>query len=288
MVFVIDQTSTALSMPGYASALLSVTELGIIPSARKKDRSRLVGARGRSELLQPGEGANSTSVLPLSRSALKTGGGDSLFEDSFRSSINSILFALDEGTEHRVIAVSSPGPSEGKTTITANLGNVLAEIGNRVLLIDADLRKPSLHKLFRIENTTGLAELLSGEEPITKESVAGIVNSPAGSQLDVLTAGTADTAAFDLFHSKRVAELIEVVRKEYNLILIDTAPLLMVPESRILGRLADWSILILRAGRTTGDAALAARQQMADDRIPLLGTILNDCKRRRTSSGYWY
>jgi Mrp family chromosome partitioning ATPase len=155
-------------------------------------------------------------------------------------------------------------------------------------LIDADLRKPTLHTMFGIENGDGLADLLSSEEPISIESVQALVRRPANSSLDVLTAGEPGAVAFDLFQSKRIAELIEAVRKDYNLILIDTAPLLLIPESRTLGRLADWSILVLRAGRTTEEAAIAARQQMVDDGIPLLGTILNDCKRLRSAYGYSY
>lgn len=294
VIFVLDQSSNTLSAPGYAPALLSVMELGIIPSASKSDRSRLAGPRGRP-LVSRSEQENPRALAlglpgPPQRRVpkVKEEAVSSFFDDSFRSSINSILFALDEGSEHRVIAVSSPGAGEGKTTITANLGSVLAEIGNRVLLIDADLRKPSLHTMFGIENGVGLAEVLSGNEPISRDSVQSLVRRPQNSNLDVLTAGTPGSVAFDLFQSKRIAELIELARQDYKLILIDTAPLLLIPESRTLGRLVDWSILVLRAGKTTEDAAVAARQQMVDDGIPLLGTILNDCKRLRSVYGYSY
>lgn len=294
VIFVIDQSSSTVSLPGYAPALLSVMELGIIPSAAKSDRSRLAGPQGRragskSEHESSGAITLGLQPQPVGRTLnTKAENASSHFDDSFRSSINSILFALDEGSEHRVIAVSSPGAGEGKTTITANLGSVLSEIGNRVLLIDADLRKPTLHTMFGIDNGLGLADLLSSQDPITLDRVQALVHRPGNTNLDVLTAGRPGSAAFDLFQSKRIIELIEAVREDYKLILIDTAPLLLIPESRTLGRLADWSILVLRAGRTTEDAAVAARQQMADDGIPLLGTILNDCKRLRSAYGYSY
>jgi capsular exopolysaccharide synthesis family protein len=294
VIFVLDQTSSTLRSPGFAPALLSVMELGIIPSASKSDRSRLAGSQA-SRVFSKARPENSGAItLDLQRQSERRAIREreaptsSTFDDSFRSSINSILFALDEGSEHRVIAVSSPGSGDGKTTIAANLGSILSDIGNRVLLIDADLRKPTLHTMFGIENGDGLSNLLSSEEPISLESVQALVRRPANSSLDVLTAGEPGAVAFDLFQSKRIAELIEAVRKDYNLILIDTAPLLLIPESRTLGRLADWSILVLRAGRTTEEAAIAARQQMVDDGIPLLGTILNDCKRLRSAYGYSY
>jgi Mrp family chromosome partitioning ATPase len=128
-------------------------------------------------------------------------------------------------------------------------------------------------------------QLLNGTEPITKERMAAVVKRGAD-LLSVLTSGAPDSTGADLFRTKRIAELVEVARQEYDLILIDTAPLLSAPETRILARLADWSILVLRAGRTTADAAIAARQQMADDRIALLGTILNDYKRYGSAYGY--
>jgi capsular exopolysaccharide synthesis family protein len=294
VIFVLDQTSNTLRSPGYAPALLSVMELGIIPSATKSDRGRLAGSQRRRTFAKANTENSSAITLglqrPPERRAIKEreASVSSPFDDSFRSSINSILFALDEGSEPRVIAVSSPGAGDGKTTIAANLGSILSEIGNRVLLIDADLRKPTLHTMFGIENGDGLSNLLSGDEPMSLESVQALVRRPENSNLDVLTAGTPGAASFDLFQTKRIAELIEAVRKDYKLILIDTAPLLLIPESRTLARLADWSILVLRAGRTTEEAAIAARQQMADDGIPLLGTILNDCKRLRSAYGYSY
>jgi capsular exopolysaccharide synthesis family protein len=290
VIFVLDQTSNTLRLPGYAPALLSVMELGIIPSARKSDRSRLAGSQARRVFSKAKPENPGAISLGLQRQPERRAINEvsSPFDDSFRSSINSILFALDEGSEHRVIAVSSPGAGDGKTTIAANLGSILSEIGNRVLLIDADLRKPALHTMFGIENGDGLSDLLSSAEPVSSESVQALVRRPENSNLDVLTAGTPGAAAFDLFQSNRIAELIEAVRKDYKLILIDTAPLLLIPESRTLGRLADWSILVLRAGRTTEEAAIAARQQMVDDGIPLLGTILNDCNRLRGVYGYSY
>lgn len=294
VVFIMDQTSNTVSLPGYAPSLLSVRELGIIPSAGKDERNRLADWGGRASFSTSANSSGTSIAQGLQPPAVpvaiegRYGGGSSSFEDSFRSSINSILFALHEGSEHRVIAVSSPGPGEGKTTITANLGSVLADIGNRVLLIDADLRKPALHGMFGIENRKGLADLLAGQQPISGDSVRELVHHPTSANLDVLTAGLPNSAAFGLFQTKRIVELINAVRKDYSLILIDTAPLLMIPESRTLARLADWSILVLRANRTTDDAAIAAREQMVNDGIPLLGTILNDCKRLRSSYGYSY
>ena len=86
---------------------------------------------------------------------------------------------------------------------------------------------------------------------------------------------------------RRAGELVEALRPDFDLILVDTPPLLLVPESRIIARMTDWCILVLRAGKTTMNAALGAQQRMAEDGIPLLGTILNDCNPRQPSYGYY-
>ena len=299
VVFVLDQTNNTVKSPGYAPLLLNVPELGIIPPIRKSSRSHLkltygpraatAGDAAVSHLGSPAL-SKSMSVLTLrlraAQSAMAMKELSSVWDSSFQSVINSILFALDEGKDQRLIAVSSPGPGEGKTTITANLGLVLSEIGHRVLLIDADLRRPSLHKALGIENEAGLADILSDSAPITSEGIQTYVRRASTGHLDVLTAGEPAIRPFSLLHSRRTSELIEAVRKEYDLILIDTPPLLLVPESRILGRVTDWSILVFRSGKTTVDAALGAQQRMAEDGIPLLGTILNDCHPRHSSYGY--
>jgi len=259
MVFVLDQTSTTFRMPGYAGAFLNVAELGVIPASREVRRMTQS-----LEAPQPYRG---------------------VFPDSFRTAINSILFATEDRTGTRMFAISSPGPGEGKTTVTANLGMVLAEIGHRVLVVDADLRQPALHKALGMENTNGLTDLLSGE--ITADAIRRSVKTiPGFTGLDMLTAGEQTIDSFALLHSRRTVELLDGLRGMYDVVLVDTAPLLLVPETRTLARLTDWCILVLRAGQTTEEAAFAARQGLMTDGIPLLGTILNDCKRWRRSYGY--
>jgi succinoglycan biosynthesis transport protein ExoP len=262
IVFVLDQANDTIKAPGHMPALLKVPELGIIPAMR------VVGL----DLLAP------TPRTPIAALG------------SFHSVITSILFALDEGEDKRLIAVSSPGPGEGKTTVTANLGMVLSEVGHRVLLIDADVRMPSLHKMFGIKNGAGLTDILSDSKPIStpwvKRSLQRVMTGNTGT-LDVLTGGVRRISAFSLLHSRRAGELFEALRKDYDLILVDTAPLLLVPESRVIGRMTDWCILVLRAGKTTLDAALSSQQRMAEDGIPLLGTILNACNPRQPSYRYY-
>jgi succinoglycan biosynthesis transport protein ExoP len=287
VVFVMEQTNNTVKSAGHTPVLLNVPELGIIPSIPNSIYSRRKLAYGQQATIEEHAGGALSTFRwgpAPSETALKE--LSSISDSSFQSVINSILFALEEGKDHRAIAVSSPGPGEGKTTLTANLGLALSEIGHRVLLIDADLRRPSLHKVLGLENQGGLAEILSDSAPISSERIKTFVQRASAGLLDVLTAGEPAVDPFSLLHSTRASEVIEAIRGEYDLILIDTPPLLFVPESRLLGRVTDWSILVLRAGKTTADAALGAQRQMGEDGIPLLGTILNDCRPRHSSYGY--
>jgi capsular exopolysaccharide synthesis family protein len=179
---------------------------------------------------------------------------------------------------------TSAGPGEGKTTTVCNLGIALAETNRRVLLIDADMRKPRLHDVFNLPNTWGLSDLLREKAPIDtlpREALARETGIPG---LFVLTSGPATVSISNLLYSSRTAELLHRFRKEYYTVLIDTPPMMQLADARILGRLADAAILVLGCGRTTRDAAKAAKQRLSADGIQVLGSILNRWDPKSASS----
>lgn len=264
-VFVREQRNRTIQQPGYTSSLLQLTELGVIPSARLQGPRLLsVGKRG------------ADPVLPSSSRALALN-TYSLLKDSFRGVVNSILFAESENDSLQVLIVSSPHAGEGKTTSVCNLGVAFAEIGRRVLLVDADFRKPRLHEIFNLSNDGGLLNLLSDGEKRPAE-IEQLIRATTVPGLSVLTVGSTSVPLPTLLHSDRLNRLLSKFRSQYDLILIDSAPLLIVPESRILARSTDGIVLVLRAGVTTPEMALAARRRALEDRTPLIGTILNDWK----------
>lgn len=265
-VFVKEQRNRTIQQPGYSSSLLNLTELGVIPSARPQ------GPR----LIPGGKRSQNDSLLPsMSRStALNT---YSLLKDSFRGVVNSILFAESESDSLQVLIVSSPHAGEGKTTSVCNLGVAFAEIGRRVLLVDADFRKPRLHEIFNLPNDGGLLNLLSEFDRKTSD-IEQLIRATTVPGLSVMTVGSTSAPLPTLLHSDRLSRLLGKLRTQYDLILIDSAPLLIVPESRILARSTDGIVLVLRAGVTTPEMALAARKRALEDRTPLIGTILNDWK----------
>jgi capsular exopolysaccharide synthesis family protein len=185
-----------------------------------------------------------------------------------------------------VLAITSPGPYEGKTTVTTNLSIALAEIGRKVLLIDADLRRPRIHEIFRLDNEVGLATLLRGAE-MDKAAVDAAVKETAVPNLFALPSGPSTSAAASLLFSPHMQELLRRFKDEFDTVLIDTPPTLQMPDARVIGRLSDAVVLVTRANHTTRDAALAASQRFGEDQTRVLGTILNDWDPKLAPNGYY-
>jgi capsular exopolysaccharide synthesis family protein len=170
----------------------------------------------------------------------------------------------------------------------SNLAIALAEINQRVLLIDADMRLPRLHTIFDLPNTFGLSDVLHERTPITAYLDESLVRKTSIPDLYVLPAGPARTDLSRLLYSKRMKELINRFRQTFDTILIDTAPVLSVPDARILASAADDIILVVRAHQTEHGAAFAAVKCFEDDGRPILGTILNDWDPKVSPYGTYY
>lgn len=264
-----ERMDRTLQEPGDAQFYLNLAELGVIPAA-ERPRKLLAGQSAEAD------GAGIEKAVAVRK--------HSVLAESFRAALTSILFSGQNGNRPRVIVLTSPGPGEGKTTVTANLGEALAEVNKRVLLIDGDLRKPRLHEIFETDRERGLSDLLRDARPVA-ESLDGAVRETRIANLFLLPSGGEAAAATNLLYSERMAALLELMEKEFDTVLIDTPPVMQIPDARILGRLADAVILVLRAGRTSRDAALAVRERLAEDGTHVLGAILNDWDPKRAGAG---
>jgi receptor protein-tyrosine kinase len=205
-----------------------------------------------------------------------------LIAESFRSLLTSILFSGKNGDRPRVLVLTSASPMEGKTTVASNLGIALAEIKRKVLIIDGDLRKPRMHEIFDLPNERGLKSLLY-EHPLTADGLYQVVQETSIPGLFVLPSGTATENAANLLYSENLPLLLAKFKRDFDMVIIDTPPMLQMPDARIVGRRADAVILVTRAGHTTRDLALAANQRFAEDKTRVLGTILNDWDPNKTS-----
>ncbi|HWQ57018.1 MAG TPA: polysaccharide biosynthesis tyrosine autokinase [Bryobacteraceae bacterium] len=271
LVMVREGAGKKLQAPGDATRYLNTRELGSIPSIETAVYGRIYsavkGAFGGSARVLAGAESGGRGRVELVAWQQKKG----MVTDSFRIARTSILFSSHRRNP-RVLVFTSAMPAEGKTTVASNMAVVMAELGWKVLLIDADLRKPSLHKVFSLPVNEGLAEALADHQwPATAlpqaTAVPNLFVLPAGS------CGAADPST--LLSSQRLTETIANYRRAFDMILFDTPPTLALADARIVARHADGVVLVLHAGETTSDAAAAAMELLAGDDTAVLGTILN-------------
>jgi capsular exopolysaccharide synthesis family protein len=202
--------------------------------------------------------------------------------EAFRMLRTGLAFANAE-RKLRTIAVTSPGPSEGKSTVAVNLASVLAQAGSRVLLVDADMRNPTLHSAFQHERKPGLSDLVAnGGDPY-----ATVFPTPLPG-LSCLPCGTIPPSPADLLTLNATRALLERLGEEYDCVVVDTPPVLVAADTPILGALVDTTILVVRAGRTALDALEAAYAAMRNGGAHLSGIVVNDLKRSGRYGGYYY
>jgi polysaccharide biosynthesis transport protein len=277
-----ERADRSIQDPGETPLWLNLPELGVVPAddSGTRVRLRITGNKHNS--------ANGNGV-PAVRGRVELitwQRKPSIIAESFRATLVSILFSGENGSRPRVMVVTSASPAEGKSTVVSNLGIAIAEVNQRTLLIDADLRKPRMHDIFGLKNDKGLSELLRSKDPLST-LLEGVIQETHIPDLYVLTSGAATSAATSLLYSNRMPELIAKLRTEFETILIDTPPMLQIPDARVLGRMVDRVVLVLRAGKTTRAAATAARQRFSEDGTKMLGTILNDWNPKRSPNGYY-
>ncbi|MFN7922005.1 MAG: polysaccharide biosynthesis tyrosine autokinase [Bryobacteraceae bacterium] len=257
----LERMNRKIRQPGDTPAYLGVPELGAIPSSRL-DKSGLALA-----LAKKGAPEDALETITFDRR-------HSLLAESFRASLTSLLFSGAQASPHRTIVVTSPNASEGKTTVICNLAIALAEINRRVLLIDADMRRPRLHKVFDVNNSRGLADVLRA----TREGPLDffMIQDTGIPGLFLLPSGQCEVNSASLLHSKSMREMLRLFRDKFDVILIDTPPMLHLSDARIVGQIVDGVVLVLRSGKTTMQEAVSASQRFLEDGSPILGTILND------------
>ena len=281
-VLIAERANRSLKEPGDAPFYLNTHELGVIPAQRSVESiAKLAKLNGAARgILAKGHDGAKVEMATLQKEY-------SVLAESFRVTLTSILFAGHNGTRPRSLVVTSAAPGEGKSTVVSNLAIALAEINQRVLLIDADTRRPRIHTIFDLPNDRGLVTLLRENKPLTECDLAGLVQQTRISNLYALTAGPFMAGSTNLLYSDYLGEILEWFESAFDMVLIDTPPMLQMPEARVIGRLVSAVVLVLRSGQTTRDAAQAALQRLHEDGTLVLGTILNDWNPKSSTNGYY-
>jgi capsular exopolysaccharide synthesis family protein len=192
---------------------------------------------------------------------------------------NLSFYSLDEPI--RTLLVTSPGPEEGKSTTVANLAVTMAQGGRRTILVDCDLRRPSLHAFFDLQAEPGLTNLVVGEceEPPLLET--GVEN------LWLLPSGSKPPNPADLLGAKKVDQIIAGLLERADIILFDAPPVVAVTDAAVLGSRLDGVLLVIQAGKTRRDQAERAKEMLEKARVRIVGAALTNSSENRMIHGYY-
>lgn len=216
------------------------------------------------------------------RGALAGSDPQDLAVEAIRSLRTSVQFAMAEAS-NRIIAVAGPSPETGKTFVVMNLAHLLADAGSRVLVIDGDLRKGAVHRHFEGEVAPGLSDLILGT---AKDADA--VRKSSSEKLDFLPRGAAAPNPSELLSSPRYRAVVDRLAASYDVVIVDTAPVLAVADSVLAARAAGTALLVVRAGRHRMREIAAALKQLSQGGLDPHAIVLNDVTPRTGGSRYRY
>ena len=271
LAFLLEGMDNTVRTPEQAQAISALPSLGMIPLGSRTTTE--IGTRQRLALATSKEAVELvTQARPKSQMA-----------ESYRALRTSLLLT-SAGGPPRVILVTSALPQEGKTTTSINVAIVLAQKGARVLLIDADLRRPSIHKTLGMGPRSGLSNILTGSTGLEQT----IIRSTILPNLFLLPAGTPPPNPAELLASSNMADILGQLCQQYDHIVIDTPPILSVTDAVIMSSRADRVVLVIRSGQTTGQALQRARDLLLQVNAKVCGVLMNAVDLNSPDYYYYY
>ncbi|MDQ3225686.1 MAG: polysaccharide biosynthesis tyrosine autokinase [Chloroflexota bacterium] len=255
--------------------------LGAIPRLSDVAQSRKIRAVSSTDFTATAPPAAGPGSALIARASSRD-----VSSEAYRALRTNITFASVDHS-NQVIVLTSALAGDGKSTTASNLAVTLAQQGVRTLLVDADLRKGVLYKLFDVDQEPGLTQILVGQASVAS-SLQVIPLGEDGESLHLLTSGRLPPNPAELLGSERMRSLIEELRQQFDMIVFDTPPLTMVTDAAVLGTLADSTILVARAGATDKRALHHAAAQLYHLRVNVSGTIVNDFDSKQSGYGYEY
>lgn len=270
LAFLLEGVDNTVRTPEQAQAISGLPSLGMIP----------LGSKTNSEIssrqLSVAASKEAVELVTISRP-------QSQMSESYRALRTSLLLT-SVGAPPKIILITSALPQEGKTTTSINTATVLAQKGTRVLLIDADLRRPSIHKTLGMGPRAGLSNVLTGGTTLQQATA----RSSSLPNLFVLPAGTPPPNPAELLASAQMFDILAELREQYDHIIVDTPPTLSVTDAVVLSTRADAVVLVIRSGQTTKPALRRARDILAQVNARVAGVLMNAVNLNSPDYYYYY
>jgi polysaccharide biosynthesis transport protein len=278
--FLGEKKDRSVKQPGAVREILRVPELGVIPSTRSLAALPAAPEHGPALALALTSGnRDHRYLMPATQHhdvAYEAWDKRSpILAESFRATLTSLRRELSRNRNAKVILVTSARAGDGKTTMVANLGIALAETGKRVLVIDADFRRPRLASIFQVSDGPGLADWIEGSEPVDELMQKVVSRGTSVPGLFVVASGKPVGGLSKLLSSPRLPAFLEGIRDQFDFILCDAPPLLPMADSRLIAQMTDGVVLVVRAGSTDKASLQTVHLCLAEDGVPIIGTVLN-------------
>lgn len=199
----------------------------------------------------------------------------------YRTLRTNIKFASFE-RDVKTIVLTSAGPDEGKSTVTANLAVTLQESGSRVLLLEGDLRNPTVHRIFGVKSTYGLTNIL-----VDGGDYKDFIQHSMLEGLDILASGPKPPNPSKILGSSRMKTILDEVRNDYDYVLIDAPPVVVVTDAALIASVCDGTILVVGSGEAIIDGAVKAKELLINVKANIMGVVLNKCRDAHVNHYYY-
>ena len=207
----------------------------------------------------------------------------SVITEAYRAIRTSILFASPEDKPLKSILITSSLPQEGKSFTSSNMATIFTQVNERVILLDIDMRRPKIHKMFNVEQKLGLSNFLTGN--ITLDSVIKPTVIP---NLSIITSGIIPPNPSELLTSAKIRLLFEELKSKFDRIVIDSPPILSVADTSLLANIVDGVILVVKGASTRLDAVVRSKQKMLEAKAKIIGVIINNIEPEKEDRYYYY
>jgi len=276
LAFFVEHLDSSVKTPDDIDRYIKLPSLGVIPSMA----SLLPSSRRRQ--LAATAGGNGKGVSDLQKVELITyHDTKSLISEAYRNLRTSVLLSSGSGRPPKTLLVTSSQAGEGKTTTAVNIAITLSQTGEKVILLDCDMRNPRVHKVIGLENAQGMSTFLSGNSDLSS-----LIQQSDIPNLFAVSAGRVPPNPAELLGSQRMKQGLALLDEYFDHIVIDTPPVLSVTDARILSTLVDGVVLVIKGSETPKEAVQRTKRLLLEVHAHIIGTLLNNVNVR--SADYYY